>query len=212
MPLLPFGTFRHDTMLVLKGMLVTEDQLLIFFSGRAKAPENNYGGMHDGSAATGFGYLRRDGFASVDAYTGVANVTTKPLAWSHGDTLWVNFAGEGLQVEILNASTNAVIVTSATPGAAAVAASSGVKQREGGWSTRGGQRANGGTFTGDSTRQSMIVGINPALLGKTVRLRFRFATGSLYSFWFGSQCGESRGYVASGGSEFNSTVDLYGSC
>ena len=54
----------------------------------------------------------------------------------------------------------------------------------------------------------------PALVNTPFRLRFRLRGkgARLFSFWVGSACGESRGYVAAGSARFNTTRDRAGGC
>ena len=45
-----------------------------------------------------------------------------------------------------------------------------------------------------------------------VKVRLRGKGARLFSFWVGSACGESRGYVAAGSARFNTTRDRAGGC
>ena len=52
-----------------------------------------------------------------------------------------------------------------------------------------------------------------AVSGKTVRLQFRFAAASLYSFWLApSACGASGGYLGGGGPGSVGGRDIKGGC
>ena len=79
----------------------------------------------------------------------------------------------------------------------------------------GGKPINGLTlsdcapFTGDSTRARLTwKGNLSAQVGKPVRIRFHLAEGDLYAFWVAAdECGNSGGYVAGGGPEFDGGRD-----
>jgi hypothetical protein len=81
------------------GCLVVGDRLWFYFSGRAGVSP----AMRDGNGATGLAFLRRDGFASIEAKADGGVLTTRPLRFS-GKHLFVNLAapqGE-LRAEILD--------------------------------------------------------------------------------------------------------------
>ena len=75
------------------------DRLYFYCSGRAGVPGTNLSGR----CSTGLAFLRRDGFASMDANNSAGTLTTRPLRFS-GKCLFVNadmHEGE-LLAEILN--------------------------------------------------------------------------------------------------------------
>ena len=139
---------------------------------------------------TGLVRLRRDGFGGMAATGGgPALVTTRPLVWDAGlGHLFVNFAGTGLQAQVLNATTLQPLPGLTFDDCAA--------------------------FSGDSTRRAVSWPTRLlAVAGRPVVLQFRFTTGLLYSFWLAATpCGASRGYLAAGGPESTGGVDVHGSC
>ena len=140
--------------------------------------------------STGLLTLRRDGFASLQSRggDGGAVATTRVITWESGlRHLFVNFAGEGLRVAVLDAGN--------------------VQYTAG--------RCN--IISGDSTRTMVRWGNTSRLEGLPVaggvRLRFEWESGRLYSFWLAATpCGESRGYAAAGGPGLDGGRDYRGSC
>ncbi len=164
-------------------MLVVGDRIFIYYSGLSgEAP--NGPDMYAGGA-TGVAFLRRDGFASMDAGEATGTLTTRKLRFS-GRHLFVNLDAPngGLQAEILDAGGNVIPPFT---------------------------RDNSPTLTSNSTSQQLVWKGAPdmsQLAGTDVRLRFYVNHGRLYSFWITPHPdGQSRGYVAAGGPEFRGPVD-----
>lgn len=164
------------------GCLVVGDKLYFYFSGRAGA-----GGAEkrDGGGATGLAFLRRDGFASMNATSGAGVLTTRPVKFT-GKHLFVNVAdakGE-LRAEVLDESGNVIAPFS---------------------------RDNCEPVTTDSTRAGLRwkgAADLSTLAGKAVRLRFHLSNAELYAFWLSPNAtGASGGYVAAGGPGFTTDRD-----
>jgi hypothetical protein len=161
------------------GCLVVGDRLYFYHSGRAgKGMPGS--ASHDSAAATGVSFLRRDGFASMDAAAAGGVLTTRPLQFS-GNRLFVNLeapAGE-LRVEVLDAQGQPLEPYTA---AACRPAST------------------------DNTCQAMAWQDGAdlgRLAGQPLRFRFHLRSGRLYSFWVSSdEAGKSSGFMAAGGPGF----------
>ncbi len=168
--------------------LVVGDKLYVYFSGRAgsgRLPKEQ--SFWDGDGSTGIGFLRRDGFASMDTGSGEGTLLTRPVRFS-GRHLFVNADVRGtLQVEVLDDKGAAV------PGFG---------------------RDDCVPGKGDKTLQAVSWKSGKdlsALAGKPVRFRFHLADGKLYSFWVSPDAsGASYGYVAAGGPGFTSSRDTVG--
>ncbi|MCD6351309.1 MAG: glycosyl hydrolase family 32 [Armatimonadetes bacterium] len=164
--------------------LVVGDRLYFYVSGRAGVP----GSSSSGACSTGLAFLRRDGFASMDAGEREASLTTRPVRFS-GAYLFVNVdapRGE-LRVEVLG---------------------------QDGRPLPGFGREDCQALSTDSTcarvRWRAKDGVGE-LAGKPVRLKFYLRQGSLYSFWVSPETsGASHGYVAAGGPGFDGPVDTTG--
>ena len=144
-------------------------------------------GMYD-RGATGLAFLRRDGFASLEAGAEAGSVTTRPVTFS-GSRVFVNAAAGGgeVRVEILDESGHPIepyTVARCQP------------------------------VTGDRTLAAVAwKGAEDvaALRGKTVRFRFALRQASLYAFWVSRDVsGRSDGYVAGGGPGFTGMTDTVG--
>jgi hypothetical protein len=164
-------------------LLVVRDRIFIYyggFSGQApKGPDMYAGG------ATGVAFLRRDGFASMDAPAAGGILTTRKLRFS-GAHLFANVdASRGeLKAEVLDAA-GRPIPPFTLENSLAVKANS----------TRQLLQWRGAT---DLAK----------LAGKELRVRFHLRDGQLYSFWVSPEAaGFSAGYVAAGGPEFRGPVD-----
>jgi hypothetical protein len=171
--------------------LIAGDQLYFYVSGRQGRPGN----AEPGVCTTGLATLRRDGFASMDWLPGEGRVrggvsgvaagmlTTRPVRFT-GAHLFVNadLSGE-LRVEVLDrAGAPIAPFTSAT----CVPVSGNHTRIEVQW--------NGAELR--------------TLAGRDVRFRFAMTRGRLYAFWVSPwPTGESRGYPAGGGPQFNGPVD-----
>ena len=144
-------------------------------------------GMYD-RGATGVAFLRRDGFASLEADAEAAALTTRPVTFS-GSRVFVNAMAEGgeLRVEILD---------------------------EAGLPIAPYTFANCRAVTSDSTlAQVTWAGAEDvaALRGRPVRFRFSLKQGALYAFWVSRDAsGRSDGYVAGGGPGFTGKTDTVG--
>lgn len=161
------------------GCLVVGDRLLFYFSGRVNDREQD-----DGSGmSTGIAFLRRDGFASMNAGEKAATLTTRVLRFS-GREMFVNIDNTqgALRVEVLDEAGKphpGFAVTDCEP------------------------------VRVDSTKVNVKWKRDlETLAGKQVRFRFHLKSGKLYSFWVSQdERGASLGYVAAGGPEFHSNRD-----
>jgi hypothetical protein len=164
-------------------MLVVGDRLFFYYSGMSgEAPSGP--DMYAGGS-TGVAFLRRDGFASIDADAVEGTITTRKLRFS-GTHLFANFdapRGE-LRAEILDADGKPLAPFT---------------------------RENSAPATADSTRQRLEwrgAGSLAPLAGQEVRIRFYLRNGRLFSFWVTPSLeGHSRGYVAAGGPGLHGPVD-----
>ncbi len=164
-------------------LLVVGDKLHIYYSGLSGDAPNGPDMYAGGS--TGVAFLRRDGFASMDAGDTEGGLTTRPLRFS-GAHLFVNVeAPQGaVRAEVIDAAGKPIPPFTLQ---------------------------NSVAFTGDSTRQRLqwrgADSLAP-LAGKEVRVRFQLRNGKLFSFWVTPDAeGFSRGYVAAGGPGLRGPVD-----
>jgi hypothetical protein len=144
-------------------------------------------GMYD-RGATGLAFLRRDGFASMEAGGGEGSLTTRPVVFN-GARLFVNAAcsqGE-LRAEILDRSGRPIppyTLDACQP------------------------------LSSDGTLLSLAwngAADLAALRGRPVRFRFVLKRGALYAFWVSRDAtGRSDGYVAGGGPGFTGMKDTVG--
>jgi hypothetical protein len=165
------------------GFLVVGDYLYFYYSaysGEAPTGPDLYAG-----AATGVAFLRRAGFASMDANASGGTLTTRPVRFG-GSHLFVNADvpdGE-LRAEVLDVDGKVVAPFSLK---------------------------NSVPLTANTTRQSLRwQGADDLrkIAGQVVRLRFHLKNGQLFSFWVSpDKAGHSQGYVAAGGPEFKGPVD-----
>ncbi|MFA7370136.1 MAG: hypothetical protein WC334_10860 [Kiritimatiellales bacterium] len=168
---------------------VCGDKLWFYYTGFAGDetwPNGAHGKYVNG--AMGVAFLRRDGFASMDAGSQTAALTTRPVTFT-GKRLFVNAAVTNgtLRAEVLDeagAPVEPFTLTNSIP------------------------------FSGDSTIQSMgWTGGNDlsALPQQPVRFRFVLSGGAFYSFWVSKdETGRSDGYVAGGGPGFTGPTDTVG--
>jgi len=163
------------------GCLVVGDKLYFYHSGwRDKRSDSTISG--------GVAFLRRDGFASMDARATEGVLTTRPIRFN-GKHLFVNVdADQGqFQAEILDESGN-VIEPFTRSGCTPVSTDKTLVPV---------------TWQGGDDLS--------ALAGKTVRFRFYLKSGSLYAFWVSpAASGASHGYVAAGGPGFTGPTDTVG--
>lgn len=155
--------------------LVVGDRLYFYVSGRRGRTNT-----------VGLAFLRRDGFASMDAGPEGGTLTTRPVRFS-GKHLFVNVdnpKGE-LRVEVLNQAGQVVAPFTAAACAPATADQTLLMIR---WKD---------------------VDDLSALVNQPVRFRFHLKNGRLYAFWVSPEpTGASRGYVAAGGPGFSSNRDI----
>ncbi len=171
---------------------VRGDTLWFYYSGfQGDTSKTNVNWMQNGMyhrGATGLAFLRRDGFASMEAADGEGSLTTRPVTFA-GSRLFVNAdAPQGeLRVEVLDASGQAIEpFTAANCNAVSVDST----LAEVGWK-------------GASDLS--------ALRGRPVRFRFLLRQGALYAFWVSRDAtGRSDGYVAGGGPGFTGMTDTVG--
>jgi len=163
---------------------IVGDQLYFYFTAFSGKSPTLGGDMYAGGA-TGVAFLRRDGFASMEAGDDPGTLTTRPITFQ-GKYLFVNLdAPEGeLRVEALDAKGEVIApftVSTCNP------------------------------VSGDKTRLQISWNGAPDLAplrGQPVRLRFHLTRGKLYAFWVTPDAsGASHGYVAAGGPEFNGPWD-----
>ena len=140
-------------------------------------------------ASTGLAFLRRDGFASMNAGEQGGTLLTRPLRFG-GRHLFVNVATPtgSLRVEVLDEAGKPIApftVANCTP------------------------------VSADSTLQRIEwqgAGDLSSVAGEPVRFRFHLTEGALYAFWVSPDAsGASHGYVGAGGPGFTSLVDTVGS-
>ena len=167
--------------------LVVGDRLFFYHGGWSGESPIMKGDLYAGGSA-GVAFLRRDGFASMDAGRGTEFLTTRKIVFS-GKHLFVNAdtpKGE-LRVEI---------------------------QNETGQPIDGYSLSDCTSVSADETTQMVSWGDSDdlsAFAGKPVMFKFSVANGSLYSFWVSPErSGASHGYVAAGGPGYSGAVDLEG--
>ncbi|MDA3923534.1 MAG: glycosyl hydrolase family 32 [Kiritimatiellae bacterium] len=153
--------------------LIDGDRLLFPYCAFSGVTPDGRRGMYMG-ASVGYGILRRDGFASMDALAIEGTLTTRPLSFT-GKYLFVNAdcpQGE-LRAEILDTDGNVI---------------------------RPYTRENCMPFTDDKTCYRLTwTGADACSADKPVHFRFYLRNGNLYSFWISSSLsGASRGYLAAG--------------
>ena len=179
------------------GFMVVGRNLWFYFSGRAGA-----GDKRDAGGATGLAFLRRDGFASMDAGPEGGVLTTRPVKFN-ARFMFVNMktnAPDGeLRIEVLHVDGRPIEMTK-----------NDTKERVVPFT-----KELSNPMAGDQTLMgvSWQNGIQDMgmLAGKTVRFRFHLKNASLYSFWVGpGQLGRSMGYVAAGGPHFTGPTDTIG--
>ncbi len=168
------------------------DRLYIYYTGfQGDVDRRGVNWLRNGMyhrGATGVAFLRRDGFASMDAGDRPATLTTRPVTFS-GRHLFVNLdAAQGaLRVELLDADGSPI---------------------------RPFTLANCRPLTADGTLEPVIWESGaelPELEGRAVRFRFELTNGRLYAFWVSRDAtGRSEGYVAGGGPGYTGPRDTVG--
>lgn len=167
---------------------VSRDRLCFYYGGwSGKSPR--LGGDIYADGAMGIAFLRRDGFASMDAGAEGGALTTRPVTFG-GDRLFVNVdcpRGE-LRVEVLDE--NGAVIEPFTRDAC-VPLSADATLAEVRWKS-------GATLA--------------PLAGQAVRFRFHLTNGRLYAFWVTRDPGGgSNGYLAAGGADYRGVVDALAS-
>ena len=172
--------------------LVRGDRLWFYYIGfqgdttrRGEHWQQN--GMYD-RGSTGVAFLRRDGFASMDAGPDGGSLTTRPVRFS-GESLWVNVdcPGGNLTVEVLDEDGRPLEPFTAERCTAI---------------------STDGTIEQVAWRDAPSLA---ALRGRPVRFRFHLTAGSLFAFWVSPAVdGRSNGYVAAGGPGYPGPTDTVG--
>jgi len=168
------------------------DTLWFYYTGFQGDPERKErpfleAGMYD-RGSTGVAFLRRDGFASLEADAAGGDILTRPITFT-GKHLFVNVdAPQGqLRAELTDESGNP-IAPFTLDNCEVLSANSTLAQVR--WSA------------GDDLT---------ALAGRPVRIRFQLTNGALYAFWVSrDRTGRSDGYVAAGGPGYTGLVDTVG--
>lgn len=167
------------------GGLIVGDRLFLCHSGRTK---KTIGGKETEIESTGVAFLRRDGFASMEANEKEGALTTRLVKFS-GKHLFVNLAapqGE-LRAEVLDQN-GKVIAPFTKENCIAASADKTLQQMS--WK--------------DGADLSKLA-------GQPVRFRFHLKNGALYAFWVSPDSnGASHGYVAGGGPGFTGATDTVG--
>jgi hypothetical protein len=168
--------------------LIVGDQLHFYFGGWSGISPRLGGHMYAGGS-TGLAVLRRDGFASMDAPSGVAGtLTTVPLTFN-GRHLFVNANAEGgeLSAEVLGPDGKVLAPFT---------------------------RMNCRPLRSDNTcgRLTWMHAEDLARLqDRPISLRFHATGAQLFSFWISpEESGASHGYVAAGGPGFTGPTDTVG--
>lgn len=163
--------------------IIVGDSLYFYVSGRYNPKP-----IGKSNFATGLATLRRDGFASMDAYEEEGVLITEKVLFD-GDYLFTNvdIKSGSIAVEVLGENNMPL---------------SGFKKED--WIVLNDI---------NSTQQLISWKDNPilsSLKGAEVKFKFYLTQGSLYSFWVSPwKTGESRGYTAGGGPRLNrSGVDI----
>lgn len=165
-------------------MVVKDDKLWFPYTGYSGIAPDGTRGMYTG-ASIGLAWLRRDGFASMNASETGGTLTTRPVAFN-GRHLFVNVdAPKGsLSVEVLDEAGNVIAPFS---------------------------KDNCEVLSVDSTKQLVSwKGVEnlDSIRGKAVKFRFHLKNGNLYAFWASSkEDGSSNGYLGAGGPGFDGVVD-----
>jgi hypothetical protein len=165
---------------------VVGDRLYFYYSGWSA--ENASGPLTYAGGANGVAFLRRDGFASMDADSKEGSMTTRPVTFK-GKHMFVNLnAPKGeLKVEVLDEAGKVIAPFSADNCVA----------------LKGDKTKLPVTWKGSADLSK--------LSGQKVRFRFSLKLGELYSFWVTPDAsGASHGYVAAGGPDFPGPMDTVG--
>jgi predicted neuraminidase len=162
--------------------VVLDDQLVFPYCAYSGDTGTGKGDIY-GGGAIGLATLRRDGFASLD---GPGEVLTRPLKFS-GEHLFVNLNGR-VTVEVLDDKDKVRAVSNEVSGDSTKQPVTWANQKD----------------PSDSSDRTDL----SDLRGKTMKLRFKVAEGSLYSFWITADPeGASNGYLGAGGPGFDTLQD-----
>jgi len=173
--------------------LIVRDKLYVYYSGRNSPGVDNAGKANYGTASTGLGFLRRDGFASMDAGATEAVLTTCPVRF-HGKHLFVNVNSKGGELRIEMLGMNGKAIASYTRAQSLVVRTDSTLQP-----VRWEKGETGGKDLS-------------SLTGQPVRFRFYMKNARLYSFWVSpDESGASYRYAAAGGPGFTGSTDRIGS-
>lgn len=159
------------------GCLIVGDRLYLYASGRNATQET-----------TGVAFLRRDGFASMDAGPEEGSLTTRPLRFS-GQHLFVNAAADQgeLTAEVLGRDGQPIAPFT----------------RENCQPVRADKTLAAVRWKGAADLSQVA--------GQAVRFRFYLRNAALYAFWVSRDAhGASLGYVAAGGPGFSGPTDTVG--
>ena len=167
--------------------VVSGDKLIFPYTGFSGIAADGSRGPYNG-ASIGLAFLRRDGFASMDAGIATGTLTTRPIIFS-GKHLFINASvPQGFlraEVRDLNGKPIAPFTLK-----------------------------NSVPFTGDSTIAQMHWqgGVDLSMLaGTPIRLHIELSNGSFYAFWISKdETGRSDGYVAAGGPGYTGIRDTIG--
>ena len=168
------------------------DTLWFYYTGFQGNPERKdrpflETGMYD-RGSTGVAFLRRDGFASLEAGAAGGEILTRPITFT-GSHLFVNVdAPQGqLRAELTDES-GGPLAPFTLDQCEVLSTDSTLAQIR--WSG------------GDDLA---------ALAGRPVRIRFHLTNGALYAFWVScDRTGRSDGYVAAGGPGYIGFIDTVG--
>jgi hypothetical protein len=166
---------------------IVGDRLYFYYSGFSGISPNRGGDIYAGGS-TGVAFLRRDGFASMEAGDQAGSLTTRPVIFK-GSHLFVNLAAPRgkLSVEALNGQGQPIEPFTLE---------------------------NCVSVSGDSVRQRIgWKGASDlsAIRGRDVRFRFHLKNGALYAFWVSpNEQGTSEGFAAAGGPGFEGPIDTRG--
>ncbi|WP_460908800.1 hypothetical protein, partial [Spirosoma areae] len=167
--------------------VVLKDFLVFPYTGFSGVATDGTRGSYNG-ASIGLAFLRRDGFASLDAGSNAGTLTTRPITFS-GKHLFINASvPQGtLRAEVQDLSGKPLSPFTLE---------------------------NSIPLTGDSTLAQLRwqAGADLSVLrGQPVRLHFELTGGSLYAFWVSQDAtGRSEGYMAAGGPGYTGIRDTVG--
>jgi len=166
---------------------VIGDTLYIYYIG-FRGDRGGEGAAMYNNSATGVAFLRRDGFASMEADDEAGTLTTRPVTFPDSYLLVNVDAPQGeLRVAVLNRAGEPIepfTLENCRP----IAADTTLGQVE--WE-------DGSDLSG--------------VAGKPVRFRFQLSKGALYSFWVSpDRSGRSDGYIAGGGPGYTGPTDTVG--